>query len=90
MPRHAEIDADTINAGAGRGGKFAAEVLPAQRRAATPRAARSTGDARGDHALGFPGEAYAQFVEGGWPASSCERLTAARACRWWSTSACTR
>jgi hypothetical protein len=28
-------------------------------------------------------EAYAQYVEGGWPALSCDPSSAARACRWW-------
>ena len=33
---------------------------------------------------GYP-EAYAKYVEGGWPALSCDPRTAARACRMWST-----
>jgi hypothetical protein len=72
MPRHAEIDADTINAVLEEGGKFAAEVLfPLN----------ISGDAEGctlDPATrevrapaGFK-EAYAQYVEGGWPALSAD------------------
>jgi alkylation response protein AidB-like acyl-CoA dehydrogenase len=72
MPRHAEVDADTINAVLEEGGKFAAEVTfplnvtgdeegckldPATHEVTTPR--------------GFK-EAYHQFVEGGWPALSCD------------------
>ena len=72
LPRHAEVDADTINAVLEEGGKFAAEVLfPLNR----------SGDAEGcthDKATrsvrtpkGFK-EAYAKYVEGGWPALSVE------------------
>ena len=72
LPRHAEIDADTLNAVLEEGGKFAAEVLfPLNR----------SGDAEGcthDKAArsvrtpkGFK-EAYAKYVEGGWPALSVD------------------
>jgi hypothetical protein len=42
LPRHADIDADTINAVLEEGGKFAAEVTRRSTAAATPRAACST------------------------------------------------
>ncbi len=72
IPRHAEVDADTINAVLEEGGKFAAEVtFPLN----------ISGDAEGctlDQAThevrapkGFK-EAYAQFLEGGWAALSCD------------------
>ncbi|WP_396271048.1 acyl-CoA dehydrogenase C-terminal domain-containing protein [Ideonella sp.] len=72
MPSHADIDADTINAVLEEGGKFAAEVLfPLN----------ISGDAEGckldkvTHEVtpptGFK-EAYAKYVEGGWPALSCD------------------
>ena len=72
MPRHVDIDADTINAVLEEGGKFAAEVaLPLN----------VTGDTEGctiDHSThavttpkGFK-EAYAKYVAGGWPALSCD------------------
>jgi alkylation response protein AidB-like acyl-CoA dehydrogenase len=72
MPRYAEVDADTINAIIEEGGKFAAEVTfplnisgdeegcklnKETREVATPK--------------GFK-EAYRKYVEGGWPALSCE------------------
>ena len=71
MPAHADTDADTINAVLEEAGKFAAEVaFPLNR----------SGDAEGCHydnathsvttPKGFK-EAYAQYVEGGWPALSC-------------------
>lgn len=72
MPRHAEVDADTINAVLEEGGKFAAEVTfplnisgdeegckldKKTREVTTPK--------------GFK-EAYQKYVEGGWPALSCD------------------
>jgi alkylation response protein AidB-like acyl-CoA dehydrogenase len=72
MPAHAEMDADTINAVVEEAGKFAAEI-------AFP--LNISGDAEGcalDHTThevrppkGFK-EAYAKYVEGGWPALSCD------------------
>jgi len=72
IPRHAEIDVDTINAVLEEGGKFAAEV-------AFP--LNISGDAEGctldksTHEVKTPKgfkEAYAQYIEGGWPALSCD------------------
>ncbi|PTT93290.1 acyl-CoA dehydrogenase [Pelomonas sp. HMWF004] len=72
LPGHEDIDADTINAVLEEGGKFAAEVL-------TP--INLSGDAEGctldktTHEVtppkGFK-QAYKQYVEGGWPALSCD------------------
>jgi alkylation response protein AidB-like acyl-CoA dehydrogenase len=72
IPAHADIDADTINAVLEEGGKFASQVLfPLNQ----------VGDREGckldkathsvKTATGFK-EAYAQYVEGGWPALSCD------------------
>jgi alkylation response protein AidB-like acyl-CoA dehydrogenase len=72
LPRHADIDADTINAVLEEGGKFAAEV-------AFP--LNISGDEQGcsldqkTHAVTTPmgfKDAYAQYVQGGWPALSCD------------------
>ena len=72
LPAHAEVDEDTINAVLEEGGKFAAEVL-------TP--INLSGDQEGctldksTHEVKAPKgfkEAYAQYVEGGWPALSCD------------------
>ena len=72
LPRHAEVDADTIDAVIAEGGKFAAGVLAPL---------NQSGDAEGctldktTHEVSAPKgfkEAYAQFVEGGWPALSCD------------------
>ncbi|GAB3187019.1 acyl-CoA dehydrogenase C-terminal domain-containing protein [Hydrogenophaga aquatica] len=71
-PPHAEVDADTINAVLEEGGKFAAEV-------AFP--LNLSGDEEGcvldktTHEVKAPKgfkEAYKQYVEGGWPALSCD------------------
>ena len=68
LPRHAEIDAGTIDAVIEEGGKFAAEVIAPL---------NAEGDAAGcrldpaTHEVATPkgfAQAYAQFVAGGWPA----------------------
>jgi alkylation response protein AidB-like acyl-CoA dehydrogenase len=72
MPKHAEIDADTLHAVLEEAGKFAAEVTAPL---------NSSGDAEGcvldqtTHEVRTPKgfkAAYAQYVEGGWPALSCD------------------
>ncbi len=72
LPRHAEVDVDTINAILEEGGKFASEV-------AFP--LNISGDAEGcsldpaTHEVhppqGFK-EAYASYVRGGWPSLACD------------------
>jgi len=71
-PRHADIDADTVNAVLEEAGKFAAEVIAP---------INSSGDAEGcvldkaTHEVRTPKgfkQAYAQYVEGGWPSLSCD------------------
>jgi alkylation response protein AidB-like acyl-CoA dehydrogenase len=72
MPRHAEVDVDTINAVLEEGGKFASEVIfPLN----------LSGDAEGCHLdktthevtppKGFK-DAYKTYVDGGWAALSCD------------------
>ena len=72
LPRHAEIDADTIDAVLEQAGKFAAEVVAPL---------NASGDAEGcvldkaSHEVTAPKgfkEAYAAYVEGGWPSLSCD------------------
>ncbi|AEG91996.1 acyl-CoA dehydrogenase C-terminal domain-containing protein [Ramlibacter tataouinensis] len=72
MPRHAEVDVDTVNAILEEGGKFASEVVfPLN----------ITGDQEGckldkeTHEVTTPTgfkAAYARYIEGGWPALSCD------------------
>ena len=72
MPRHAELDAETFNAVLEEGGKFAAEVL---------QPLNAIGDREGctldreRHKVRTPPgfrDAYARYVEGGWPALACD------------------
>ncbi|MDE2369036.1 MAG: acyl-CoA dehydrogenase C-terminal domain-containing protein [Burkholderiales bacterium] len=72
LPRHAEVDADTINAVLEEAGKFAAEVVFPLNQG---------GDLQGctldaaTHAVRTPEgfkAAYDQYVAGGWPALSCD------------------
>ena len=72
LPPYADIDADTINAVLEEGGKFASEVLLPL---------NGVGDEEGctldktTHEVKTPAgfkAAYAQYVEGGWPALSCD------------------
>ncbi|WP_418318640.1 acyl-CoA dehydrogenase C-terminal domain-containing protein [Piscinibacter sakaiensis] len=72
LPAHADVDADTINAVLEEAGKFAANVIfPLNQ----------SGDAEGckldpaSHEVTAPKgfkQAYAQYVQGGWPALSCD------------------
>jgi hypothetical protein len=72
LPRHAEIDAATIDAVVEEGGKFASEVLAPL---------NLSGDIEGctldttSHLVRAPAgfkRAYAKFVEGGWPSLSAD------------------
>jgi len=72
LPRHADVDAATIDAVIEEGGKFAAEVLAP---------INQSGDEQGcvldkvTHEVKAPAgfkEAYAQYVAGGWPALSAD------------------
>jgi alkylation response protein AidB-like acyl-CoA dehydrogenase len=72
LPPHADIDASTIDAVLEEGGKFASQVIAP---------INQSGDAEGctldraTHEVSAPKgfkAAYARFVEGGWPALSCD------------------
>jgi alkylation response protein AidB-like acyl-CoA dehydrogenase len=72
IPKHADMDADTINAVLEEGGKFASEVI---------QPLNVSGDEEGctidqkTHAVTTPKgfkEAYAQYIEGGWAALACD------------------
>ncbi|HSV51393.1 MAG TPA: acyl-CoA dehydrogenase C-terminal domain-containing protein [Burkholderiaceae bacterium] len=72
LPKHAEVDIDTINAVLEEGGKFAAEVtfplnISGDEEGCT--LDKATHEVRAPK--GFK-EAYAKYVEGGWPALSCD------------------
>jgi alkylation response protein AidB-like acyl-CoA dehydrogenase len=72
IPAYADLDIDTVNAVLEEGGKFASEVL---------QPLNLSGDQEGctldksTHEVTTPKgfkQAYAQYVEGGWPALSCD------------------
>jgi alkylation response protein AidB-like acyl-CoA dehydrogenase len=72
LPAHADIDADTINAVIEEGGKFAASVIAPINQSGDEEGCvldKSTHEVKAP--TGFKA-AYAQFVEGGWPALSCD------------------
>jgi alkylation response protein AidB-like acyl-CoA dehydrogenase len=72
LPPHAEIDAETINAVIEEGGKFASEVLAPINRVGDEEGCsldQTTHEVRAP--TGFKA-AYAKYVEGGWPALSCD------------------
>jgi alkylation response protein AidB-like acyl-CoA dehydrogenase len=72
LPKHADIDADTLNAVLEEGGKFASEVLAPLNQGGDAQGCvldKSTHEVRAP--AGFK-EAYAKFVEGGWPALSAD------------------
>jgi alkylation response protein AidB-like acyl-CoA dehydrogenase len=72
LPRHADIDADTLNAVLEEGGKFAAEVLFPVNRSGDEEGCtldKATGEVNAP--AGFK-QAYTQYVEGGWAALSCD------------------
>ena len=90
MPQHAEMDADTINAVLEEAGKFASQVIfPLNISGDTEgcQLDRTTHEVKTPAASRKPTRPIP--TEAG-RLSVAIPSTAARACRWWSTSACTR
>jgi alkylation response protein AidB-like acyl-CoA dehydrogenase len=71
MPLHAEIDADTINQVIEEAGKFCSEVIFPINQSGDREGCTYHGDGVVTAPKGFK-EAYAQYVEGGWPALGCD------------------
>jgi len=72
IPRHADVDADTINAVLEEGGKFASEVLfPLNISGDTEGCTIDQATHQVTTPKGFK-EAYAQYIEGGWAALGCD------------------
>ena len=72
MPKHAEIDADTINQVLEEGGKFTSKVLFPLNHSGDREGCRLD---PGTHAVTTPKgfkEAYRQYMEAGWPALACD------------------
>ena len=79
LPAHAGVDADTLNAVLVEGGKFASEVLTPLN---LPADAEGCHLDKATHAVTAPKgfkQAYAQYVDGGWPALSLRRPARTRA-----------
>jgi alkylation response protein AidB-like acyl-CoA dehydrogenase len=72
LPKHADIDVETINAVLEEGGRFASEVLfPLNISGDTEGCTLNKTTHEVQAPKGFKA-AYAQYVEGGWPALSCD------------------
>jgi len=72
LPSHAELDADTINSIAEEAAKFAQEVIFPLNQSGDAEGCHhdvATGDVKAP--AGFK-EAYAQYVDAGWPALACD------------------
>ena len=72
MPSHADIDKDTINAVLEEGGKFASQVIfPLNISGDTEGCTLDKATKEVTPPKGYK-EAYQQYVQGGWPALSCD------------------
>jgi alkylation response protein AidB-like acyl-CoA dehydrogenase len=71
MPKHAELDAETINQVLEEAGKFCAEVLFPLNRTGDEEGCTYEADGVVKTPEGFR-EAYRQYVEAGWPALACD------------------
>lgn len=71
MPKHADLDADTINQVLEEAGKFCAEVLFPLNQVGDREGCTYEGDGVVRTPTGFK-EAYRQYVEAGWPALGCD------------------
>jgi alkylation response protein AidB-like acyl-CoA dehydrogenase len=71
MPKHAELDADTINHVLAEAGKFCAEVLFPLNQSGDREGCTYEGDGVVLTPKGFR-QAYQQYVEAGWPALACD------------------
>jgi alkylation response protein AidB-like acyl-CoA dehydrogenase len=71
MPKHAELDADTINQVLEEAGKFCAEVVFPLNQSGDREGCTYAGDGVVTTPAGFK-EAYRQYVEAGWAALGCD------------------
>jgi alkylation response protein AidB-like acyl-CoA dehydrogenase len=71
MPKHADLDADTINQVLEEAGKFCSEVIFPLNQSGDREGCTYEGDGVVRTPTGFK-EAYKQYVEAGWPALACD------------------
>jgi alkylation response protein AidB-like acyl-CoA dehydrogenase len=71
MPKHADLDADTINQVLEEAGKFCAEIVFPLNQSGDREGCTYEGDGVVKTPAGFR-EAYRQYVEAGWPALGCD------------------
>ncbi|MDF3886563.1 acyl-CoA dehydrogenase C-terminal domain-containing protein [Cupriavidus basilensis] len=71
LPKHADIDADTINQVLEEAGKFCSEVVFPLNQSGDREGCTYVGDGVVTAPKGFK-EAYQQYVEAGWPALGCD------------------
>ncbi len=72
MPRHADLDADTINQVIEEGGKFASEVIFPLNQSGDREGCRYDAASRSVTAPKGFRDAYQQYVAAGWPSLSCD------------------
>ncbi|NRT57012.1 acyl-CoA dehydrogenase C-terminal domain-containing protein [Sphaerotilus uruguayifluvii] len=72
IPAHAEVDVDTVNAVLEEGGKFAAQVVFPLNRSGDEEGCTHDKATREVRTPAGYAEAYAKYVEGGWPSLSCD------------------
>lgn len=71
MPKHADLDADTINQVLEEAGKFCSEVLFPLNQVGDREGCTYVGDGVVKTPTGFK-EAYQQYIDAGWPALGCD------------------
>jgi alkylation response protein AidB-like acyl-CoA dehydrogenase len=71
MPRHADLDADTINQVLEEAGKFCSEVVFPLNQSGDREGCTYEGDGVVRTPAGFK-EAYRQYIDAGWPALGCD------------------
>ncbi|AET88145.1 acyl-CoA dehydrogenase domain-containing protein [Burkholderia sp. YI23] len=71
MPRHADLDADTINQVLEEAGKFCSEVVFPLNQSGDREGCTYEGDGVVKTPAGFK-EAYRQYIDAGWPALGCD------------------
>lgn len=89
MPKHADLDAETINAVLEEAGKFCSEVLFPLNHSGDQEGCTYVGDGVVTTPKGFK-EAYQQYVEAGWPALGCDPEYGGQGCPRSSTTRCTK